>query len=129
MKKYLPYLIIIIALAGAAVWFVKNQSKGTVSEQEGDFAVKDAKQISKITLTDTENNKVELTNPNGVWMVNGKYPAREELVKQLFDAIARVTSLCPVPTAAHDNVIREMMAHHIQAKYLTQKIICLKAIG
>jgi len=127
MKKYLPYLLIIIALAGAAVWFVKNQSKGTVSEQEGDFAVKDAKQISKITLTDTENNQVELTNPNGVWMVNGKYPAREELVKQLLDAVTRVTSLCPVPTAAHDNVIREMMAHHIQAKIFDAKNNLLKS--
>lgn len=116
MKKYLPYIIIIIALAGAAVWSIKNQSKGTISEREGDFAVKDKTEISKIVLADTENKTIELTRQGGVWMVNGKYPARQELVDQLFDAITRVTSLCPVPTAAHDNVIREMMAHHVQAQ-------------
>jgi len=127
MKKYLPYLIIIIALVGAAVWFIKNQSKGTVSEQEGDFAVKNKEEISKIILTDTENKKVELTNPNGVWMVNGKYPAREELVLQLFDAITRVTSLCPVPTAAHDNVIREMMGRHVRAEIFDAKNNLLKS--
>ena len=116
MKKFLPYIIIIAALALAALWFVKHQSKGTINEQEGDFAVKQAKSISKIILSDTDNKKVELTNRGGVWMVNGKYPAREELVQQLFDAVTRVTSLCPVPTAAHDNVIREMLAHHVRAE-------------
>lgn len=116
MKKYLPLLLVIILLSGAAVWFVKNQSKGTINEAEGDFAVKDATSIAKIILTDTEGKKVELTKPSGIWMVNGKYPAREDLIKQLFDAITRVTSLCPVPTAAHDNVIREMLERHTRTE-------------
>ncbi len=127
MKKFLPYILIIFALSGAAIWFVKHQSKGTINEQEGDFAVKDSKAISKIILSDTENKKVELTNPGGVWMVNGKYPAREELVQQLFDAITRVTSLCPVPTAAHDNVIREMLGHHVHAEIFDAKNNLLKS--
>ncbi len=114
MKKFIPYILILVALAGAAIWFVMHQSKGTISEQEGDFAIKDKKEVAKVTLTDTENKKLELTQQGGVWFVNGKYPAREELVQQLLDALTRVTSLCPVPTAAHDNVIREMMGHHIK---------------
>jgi hypothetical protein len=127
MKKYLPYLLLIIALAVAAVWFIKHPSKGTINEQEGDFAVSDAKEISKITLTDTEKNKVELTNSGGVWMVNGKYAAREDLVKQLLDAVTRVTSLCPVPSAAHDNVIREIMTHHVHAEIFDAKNNLLKS--
>ncbi|MBP6730532.1 MAG: hypothetical protein KA149_00650 [Chitinophagales bacterium] len=112
MKKYLPYLVVIIVLAVAAGWFIKNQSKGTINEREGNFAVKDEKEIAKIILTDTEKKRVELTNANGIWMVNGKYAAREDLVKQLFESITRVQSLCPVPTTAHDNVIRDMLTHH-----------------
>ena len=116
MKKYLPLLAIILVLSGVAVWVVTHPSKKTINETEGNFAVKEPKEISKIVLTDTENKKVELTQAAGVWMVNGKYPAREELIKQLLDAVTRVTSLCPVPTAAHDNVIREMVGRHIQAQ-------------
>ncbi|MES2619774.1 MAG: hypothetical protein V4615_02905 [Bacteroidota bacterium] len=127
MKKYIPYVVIIIALAGAAIWFIESQSKGTINEREGDFAVKNSKEISKIILTDTEKNKVELNNPNGVWMVNGKYAAREELSKQLLDVITRVSSLCPVPSAAHDNVIREMMAHHIKVQVFDEKDKLLKS--
>ena len=127
MKKFIPLVLIIIALSVAAIWFVKHQSKGTINEQEGNFAVKDSKQIFKIILTDTENKKVELTNSGGVWFVNGKYPAREELIAQLFDAVTRITSLCPVPTAAHDNVIREMLAHHVRAEIYDAKNNLLKS--
>ncbi len=127
MKKYIPYIVVIIALTIAAGWFIKNQSKGTINEQEGDFAVKDSKDIFKITLTDTEKKKIELTNSNGVWMVNGKYAAREDLIKQLFDAVTQVTSLCPVPSAAHDNVIREMMTRHIRVEVFDEKNNLIKS--
>lgn len=113
MKKYLPYLAAILVLAGAAVWFIKTQTKGTLNEEEGNFAVKEKSTIAKIVLTDTENKKVELTNTNGTWMLNGEYIARPDLIGQLLESVTRVTSLCPVPKAAHDNVIREMMAHHV----------------
>ena len=127
MKKFLPYIIIIIALTGAAIWFIQHQPKGTINEQEGDFSVKDKNEISKIILSDTENKKVELTNTGGVWFVNGKYPAREDLINQLFESITRVTSLCPVPTAGHDNVIREMMGHHVRAEIFDAKNNLLKS--
>jgi hypothetical protein len=127
MKKHLPYLLILIALSVAVTWFVKNPSKETINKQEGEFAVKDAKEIFKIVLTDTEKNKIELTNANGVWMVNGKYAAREDLIKQLMDAVTRVTSLTPVPSAAHDNVIREMLTHHVRAEVFDIKGNLLKS--
>lgn len=116
MKKYLPYLLVILALAVAAVWFIQHPSKETVNKREGDFAVKDAKEIAKIVIADTENNKIELTNSNGLWMANGKYAAREDMVESVMDAVTRMASLCPVPVAAHDNVIREMMAHHVRVE-------------
>ncbi len=127
MKKYLSLVLIIIALAGVAIWFYTHPSKGTINQMEGDFAVKDKTEIAKLVLTDTENKKVELTQQGGVWFVNGKYPAREELVAQLLDAVTRVTSLCPVPTAAHDNVIREMMGYHVQAQIFDAKNNLLKS--
>lgn len=127
MKKYLPLVAIIIVLSGAVLWFVTHPSKQTITELEGNFAIKDSKQISKIVLTDVDNKKVELTQNGGVWFVNGKYPAREELVTQLFESLTRVTSLCPVPTAAHDNVIREMLDHHVQAQIFDAQNNLLKS--
>lgn len=116
MKKYLPYIVVIIVLAVAAVWFIKNQSKGTINEREGNFAVKDKNEISKIILSETDKQPIEISNSNGLWMVNGKYAAREDMIENLLDAAVRVTSLCPVPSAAHDNVIRALMTHHVRVE-------------
>lgn len=127
MKKYLPYIIVLIALGVASVWFIKTQTSGTINEQEGNFAVKDQEDIAKIILTDTKNNKIELTKSSGLWIVNCKDVAREDLVKQLFEAVTRITSLCPVPTAAHDNVIRELMAEHIRVEILDEDGDVLKS--
>jgi hypothetical protein len=116
MKKYLPYILVILVLAGAAAWFITTQTKGTLSEEEGNFAVKDKEKIAKIVMTDTENRKVELTNAGGTWMLNGEYVARPDLIGQLMESVTRVVSLCPVPKAAHDNVVREMMGHHVKTE-------------
>lgn len=117
MKKYLPYIAVILVFAAATAWFIKTQSVQSVTQREGDFAVK--KNISKIILDDTEKRHIELTLQNGVWIVNGKYEVREELIKQLLEALTRVTSLTPVPSNAHDNVIKSMMSKHVEVKVFT----------
>lgn len=127
MKKYFPYLLVILLLVSATVWFVFNKTTGSVNEQEGDFSVKETELIAAIDLSDTENNHVLISLVNGVWMVNKKYPVRDELIKQLLEAVTRVTSLCPVPTAAHDNVMRDMLGQHTQVKILDAQGNLLKS--
>jgi hypothetical protein len=117
VKKYLPYIAIILVFAGAATWFVKTQSPESQNQREGNFAVKEG--ITKIVMNDVEKRHIELTLQNGVWKVNGKYEVREELIKQLLDAVTRVTSLTPVPSNAHDNVIKAMMSKHVEVKIFT----------
>lgn len=118
VKKYLPYLLVIAVFAGGIFWFSKSQTKESVTQREGDFAVKDGN-ITRIVLNDTEKKHIELTKQGDVWLVNGKYPAKEELIEQLLDAITRVTSLTPVPTAGHDNVLKAMMTENVKVQVFT----------
>lgn len=127
MKKYFPYLVVIIVLVAATVWFIKNQSKGTINEREGNFAVKDKNEISKIILTETDKQPIEISSANGMWMVNGKYAAREDMIESLLTVATRVTSLCPVPAAAHDNVIRELMTHHVRVEFFDKNNATIKS--
>ena len=60
-------------------------------------------------------------------MANGKYAAREDLVESVLDAATHVQSLCPVPSAAHDNVVREMVAHHVHVEIVDKKNKLLKS--
>lgn len=127
MKKFFPYIVVIIVLAVAVVWFIKNQSKGTINEREGNFAVKDKNEISKVILTETDKQPIEISSANGMWMVNGKYAAREDMIESLLTVATRVTSLCPVPAAAHDNVIRELMTHHVRVEFFDKNNATIKS--
>jgi hypothetical protein len=116
MKRFLPFVIVILLLAAAATWFVLHKAHGTFDKEENAFAIADKKDITKVILSDTGKKRVELTLVKGVWMLNGKYPAREELVASLFEVLARVTTLCPVPRAAHDYVVRTLFEKHIKVE-------------
>ncbi len=117
MKKYLPYIAVILVFAGAAAWFVKTQSPESQNQREGNFAVKEG--ITKVVLDNTEKRHIELTLQNGIWKVNSKHEVREELIKQLLEALTRVSSLTPVPANAHDHVIKELMSRHVKVQVFT----------
>lgn len=121
MKKYLPYIAVILVFGAALVWFANTQAFETVTQREGNFAVKKAASITRIVLDDTDKRHIELKLNNGKWHVNNTYPAREELITQLLDAITRVTSLTPVPSNAHDNVMRQLLTRHIKVQVFTGK--------
>lgn len=119
MKKYLPYILIIVLLGLGSAWFFYNQTTGTAEMDEDAFAVKDADDITKIILTDTDNKKITLKKQQGVWIANDKFEAREELTLSLLDAITRMKILSAVPYSAHDNVMRELMGRNVKTEIFT----------
>ena len=121
MKKYYPFIIVILLLAGAAAWFITTRNHGTFETEEDAFAIRNKKDITKVILTDTEKKRVELTLVNGIWMVNGKYPAREELIISLFDVLARIKTLCPVPKAGHDYVVKSLFEKNTKVEVYLNK--------
>lgn len=116
MKKFIPYLLIIAALVGATIWYKIHNSPEAIKQREGDFAFKETEKIGRIVISGTDGKQATLTQVDGHWVVNGKYEARAELISQLLEAVARLTSLAPVPSNAHDNVIRELMAANMHVQ-------------
>lgn len=121
MKKYLPYLLIIILLGGATGWFIWHKTRGVGSLDEKLLAIDNANDITKVVLTCSDKRQIELTKPEGQWMVNGKYPARQELLENLFGVLTKIRVLCPVARAAHDNVIKMMMNYNVKVEVWTGK--------
>lgn len=116
MKKFLPFVIIILVLGAAVGWFVLHKTHGTFDNEQNAFAVANKNDITKVILTDADKKRIELTKVNGIWMVNNKYVAREELVVSLFEVLTRLTTLCPVPRAAHDYVVRTLLEKNIKVE-------------
>ena len=121
MKKFYPFIVIILLLAGALIWFLLNKTSGTFDKEEDAFAIPSKTAIYKVILTGTDQKRVELTKINGAWMVNAKYPAREELLVSLFDVLTHIKTLCPVPRAAHDYIVRNLIENRTRVEVFTGK--------
>ena len=127
MKKYLPYLAIVLLLAIASGYFLFKKYYKTPEQLEAEFAVKDESLIRSIVLQDNKGQKLELAAKDGRWMVNNKYEAREELIKYLMEALTRIASLTPVPNNAHDNVVRDIMSEHIKVQLYNEQKELIKS--
>lgn len=112
MKRNLIYFIILVALGIAAYFFVINKPWGTLNTDETAFAVDDTAAIGKIFIADMQGKKVILERQKNFWIVNGKFPVRNDYMEMLLSTIKRVTINYPVPETAMNMVVKEMASHN-----------------
>ena len=120
MKKFLPYILILLVLGGALGYFLYTNAPSTLEKRECDFAVKDLRPVSKVLLTDEKGRKIELKKSDkDVWMVNGAYEANDEALNLLFSAMQRMTVRGSVPLNGVENVLRELLKKHARIEIYT----------
>lgn len=119
MKKYLPYILTVLVLGGLAAWFALRPAARSVNEIEGDFAVKDVNDITRISIENHEKEHVELTKKDGKWWVDDAYIVRDDMIKQVLNVVTKIESLTPVPSNGHDNVMRELTSEYIKVDIYT----------
>ena len=93
MKKNIILALIVLALAAAGLFLFKSKSGSTSitsASNDYDFAIPDTASITKIVIEDKEPSKVSLTRVNGVWMVNGKAPARVDAIAVLLETFHHI---------------------------------------
>jgi hypothetical protein len=116
MRKYLPYILLLVILSVLMAWYLLTPNQTTLDEREGAFKVKDPARIGKVILHDDKKRDIVLEKKNGIWFVNDKYEARQDLIERLLEVVSRIESQAPVSKAAHENVLREMLASNIQVQ-------------
>mgnify|MGYP006156554599 FL=1 len=121
MRKYLPYIGAVLVLAAVACWFVYNgiNTPESINKREGAFAVEDVSDIDRIYIENSEKKHVTLTKKDGKWYVDGDNEVRADMISNLLDVLKRVESLSPVPSNAHDNVLRSMAAEFVKVDVYT----------
>ena len=112
MKRNLIYFIILIALVVGAYFLVIRKPWGTLNVDETAFAVDDTASIGKIFIADMQGKKVILERQKNFWIVNGKFPVRNDYMEMLLSTIKRVTINYPVPQTAMNMVVKEMASHN-----------------
>ncbi|HYV94162.1 MAG TPA: DUF4340 domain-containing protein [Chitinophagales bacterium] len=112
MKRNLIFLLILVALALGSYFFVIRKSWSTLNTDETAFAVDDTGAIGKIFIADMQGQKVTLERQRNFWIVNEKFPVRNDYIESLLSTLKRLSVDYPVPKAAMNKVVTEMAAHN-----------------
>jgi len=121
MKKNRIILLVVIVLAVMAGILILSQSDITFKRALSEFDVKDTASVSRIFLSDKNNNMVTLTRqPLGGWTVNDHYQASKFNVNMLLGTIHDVEVKEPVSRAAHNSVIRELSVNSVKVEIYQQ---------
>jgi hypothetical protein len=121
MKKNKAIFLVFIALAivALALWF--TQSPATFRRSSGDFKLDDSASVTRIFMSDKNNNSVTLARQApGKWTVNEKYTAQNLSVDLLLKTMTDLEVQRPVARAAHDNIIRELAVNSVKVEIYQQ---------
>ena len=122
MKRILLYTLALLAL-GAGVWFlVLNKTVGSKKLAQNAFAYADTASISQIFLADLGQKQILVKRqPDGTWLVNGKFKARRDAIESLLSTVAQVEAKYPVNKAQYDLAVREIAGNHVKVEIYDNK--------
>ncbi|MEI7503075.1 MAG: hypothetical protein WCJ61_07310 [Paludibacter sp.] len=101
-NKYI--LLLTLTLAIIALIFILKSSKTTI---KADFAVEDIASITKIFMSDKQNNSVTIKRIDEKnWQVNDKYPARVDGMATILETISDLHIKEPVSRAGRNTIIK-----------------------
>lgn len=129
MKKTLILLIAFVLLASLTIWYVlsKSDNKTTLLAAERRFKVENTDEIYTIFIADRKGNQTTLERKDGIWLYNGKYPARPNAIENVLDAVRRIEIQYKPPTAAVNNIVKNLSTQGIKIQIFNKKKQLLQA--
>jgi hypothetical protein len=117
MKKNRTTFIVFIALLLIFLLLWLTRSTNTFRGSSHDFKLDDSSTVTKIFMSDKNNNSVILTRVGpGHWMVNEKYKAQNLSVDLLLRTMMDIEVQQPVARVAHDNIIKELAVNSVKVE-------------
>lgn len=116
MKRiyWLLALVVVLALGFAALQFSsRGKEQGTYVTEKRDFKVAAPEEVSKVFLAHRDGKQTTLIKQNDQWLVNGEYPANENAISNLLEAIGSI-EMQYIPTkAAAENIVKNLATEGI----------------
>jgi hypothetical protein len=117
MKKNRTIFIVFILLGLIALLLWITQSTTTFRRSLSDFKLNDSSIVTRIFMSDKNNNSVTLTRlAPGKWTVNDKYPGQNQNIDLLLKTMVELEVQQPVAYAAHDNIIKELAVNAVKVE-------------
>lgn len=113
MKKYAFYIAIIAILLTITLVLVFNDKPGTITGSEKNFAISDTASVSKIKYI-YAGEVLELTRQKNMWVVNGKYQAKIQLVNVTLKFLQQFNVISSVPKESIPTAIEALNEKSVQ---------------
>lgn len=110
MKKVLGLLILVVIIT----CIILLQQKNTLEDEMSNFSIENIDDVNQIYFADRLNNEVTLIKKNNSWMVDEKYPVREEAIELLFSTLEKMKIKYPVSESMHNSVIKELATQGVK---------------
>ncbi len=105
-KKILVYTIVLVLAGITAFILIKKNTKSTLNAESAQFDYQDTAKITKIVIHEKSGAIADLEkNENGVWTINGKYPAKKKNVELLLYTLKQVQVKYPASQKSIPTVI------------------------
>lgn len=99
----------VVLLSGVAFWMIRNNQSGTIRKELFDFAIDDTASVTKIYMVSTAGKQLTLEKQKpGDWLVNGKFKARNDAMKNLLECMKNMEVKAPVAKSAIENVSKQL---------------------
>jgi hypothetical protein len=117
MQKNKKFIIAVIVLAILAIALFLTNSKTTFKRELSDFAIDDTSNVTKIFMSDKNNNSLTLTRIKpGKWLVDNKYPGSKANIDLLLGTMLRLQVKETVPKPAMENIIKDMATFSVKVE-------------
>lgn len=117
MKKNRYIVLLVILLAIVAMVLVLTNSSNTFRRSMSDFAVADTATVTKIFMSDKNNNSVKLTRTeSGNWVLNDNYPALKFNIDLMLKTMTDIQVKAPVAIAAHNTIVKHLAVNGVKVE-------------
>lgn len=117
MKKNRIILIAVGILAILALALVLTNTTSTIRSSSTEFALDDTSNVTRIFMSDKNNNTLSLTRKGPAqWVVNDRFTASRFNVGMLLQTMLEIEVSSPVSMASRNTVIRQMAANSVKVE-------------
>lgn len=114
-NKYILILVLLLAVVAAVL--ILSRSGNTFKRSSSDFAVADTSTVTKIFMSDKNNNSVKLSRKEtGNWILNDQYPALRFNMDLMLKTMTDIQVKAPVALAAHNTIVKHLAVNGIKVE-------------
>jgi hypothetical protein len=108
-------ILVLLLLGAIAIGFLLSDHSGTLNKRSQDFSIGDPANLSKLVLTQEDKDLTIARSGNG-WLINDRFPARENLTEVFLSTLNNIRVKAPVPRAFRSQLKEAILTKGIRVE-------------